>query len=254
MVSTVETQPIQPSFFQQVGNMLLKYWAWALVVFFALIIGVTIYILVKKIKGRTDPFKDYYKKVQRMCKFHKDPVIKDIYMISDNGLIYLGKYLGEAITYDGYRNILLWKFKKWYLFWFPKKFDYFDIAKETFIVRCNMNKKYTVMEADQFSKEVKEMVMDLATDMLIRNGTTITIKGLGLERVNYFLYPILRDKNGNIIDKSLEVFDRERTPAIINTLYTLSEDFANISRELVNWNPNVRIHSKTGEMPQGKKE
>jgi hypothetical protein len=38
-----------------------------------------------------------------------------------------------------------------------------------------------------------------------------------------------------------------------SVLYTQAEDFANVARELININPSVRYHVKTGE-PVGKKE
>jgi len=248
MPVTVETAPIdQPSFISQIVVTLVKYWVYILLGFIALGVLVTIILLYKRMKKRIDPFVDDYKKVKALCKFQKDPTIKEVYLMSDAGIKHIGHYLGEAVTQDGFKNILFWKFKRWYLFWFPAKFDFFDIVKETMIIRCNTNKEYTYREYDPKTKQEKTKTVVLAKDLITKSEDKILIRGFGLEKVKYFLYPVLKDEKGNIADKSLEIFERERNSAIITTMYQQAEDFANISRELININPNVRYITKTGE-------
>jgi hypothetical protein len=145
---------------------------------------------------------------------------------------------------------MVWRTKKWYVFWIPAKFDFLDLVKDVFIIKCNMNKIYTMRTFDPDTKKVKDETYEVATDLVNTDGNKLIIKGLGLERVKYFLYPVLRDNLGNIVDKKIEVFDRQRTPALIETMYTQVEDFANVSRELINLNPLVRFAHKTGELPE----
>jgi len=238
--------------FSGVVQFVVKYWLWFVVIAIAGIIIVFIIMLIKRMKGKVDPFLEDYKKTKNLCKFQKDPTIKQVWLIHDKGMKYLGKYIGSAITQDGFQNILLWKFKKWYLFFFPIRLDFFDLVKEDFIIRCNLNKTYKyVVKKEDGTEEIKSI--ELTHDIAIKDGDKIIIKGVGIERVRYFFYPVLRDKAGNIVDGKLEVFEREKDGALINTMYAQVEDFANISRELINLNPSVRWTVKTGE-PIGKKE
>jgi hypothetical protein len=236
--------------FSGVIGFIAKYWLWFIVIAVAGVIIVFIILLIKRMKVKVDVFLEDYKKVKSLCKFQKDPTIKEVWLIHDKGMKYLGKYLGECITQDGFQNIRLWKYKKWYLFAVPIRLDFFDLVKEDFIIRCNLNKlyKYKIKKEDG-TEETK--TVELTHDISIKDGDKIIIKGVGIERVRYFFYPVLRDKAGNIVDGKLEVFEREKDGALINTLYAQVEDFANISRELINMNPYARWVVKTNQ-PIGK--
>jgi len=246
----VITEPIRkPSIIAQIIVLVVKYWLVIVAVFAVCVILAFVILLWKKMKKRVDPFKDVYNRTKALCKFHRNPAVRHIYMVSEDRLQYVGKYLGECITQDGYNNIMFWKGKKWYLFWIPARFDFLDLVKEIFIMKCNVNKKYKVKIYNQETKVYEDKEYDVATDLIKTDGDKIIIKGLGVERVKYFLYPVLRDEVGNVADKKLEIFDRQRTPALIDTMYSQVEDFANISRELINLNPLVRFAHKTGELP-----
>ena len=245
--ATIQTAPIkQPDFIATVVVTLVQYWIYILMGFLALVVIVSIVLIVRRMKKRIDPFADEYKKIKSLCKYQADPTIKEVFMISDYGLKNLGHYIGEAVTQDGFKNIAFWKFKKWYLFWFPARLDFFDVVKEVSIIRCNTNGTYTYVEYDPETKKGEKKVVNIAKDLIIKSEDKLLVKGFGIERVKYFLYPVLRDEKGNIADKTLEIFERERTPAMINTMYQQAEDFANISRELVNMNPSARFYVKTG--------
>ena len=248
MPTKVETAPIeQPNIWANITVVVVKYWIYILMGFLALVVIVTIILLIKRMKKRVNPFIDEYKKVKALCKFQKDPTTREVYMISDKGLKHIGHYMGEAITQDGYKNVLFWKHKKWYLFWFPAKFDFFDVVKETMIIRCNVNNTFKFKEYDPNTKKDTLKTYTLAKDLITKSEDKLLIRGHGLERVKFFLYPVLKDSAGNVVDKSLEIFERERSPAMMSTMYQQAEDFANVSRELININPNVRYITKTGE-------
>lgn len=250
MPVTVATEPIkQPSVIAQIVVLLVKYWIIVVGIFALAVILAFVIILWKRMKKRVDPFQDIYQKTKALCKFHRNSVVKHVYMLSDNKIQYVGKYLGECITQDGYKNIMFWRGKKWYLFWIPARLDFLDLVKEIFILKCNVNKDYTMREFDPETKKTKETTYTIANDLISVDGDKILIKGLGVERVKNFLYPVLRNDKGNITDKKMEIFDRQRTPALIDTMFSQVEDFANISRELININPSVRFSVKTGEIP-----
>jgi len=249
----IEPIPKKSGAFGSLMTFITQYWMWFLVGIVGITIAIFIFLLIKRMKKRVDPFLADYKKVRRLCKFQKDKTIKNVYIVHDKGLKHVGKYMGECVTNDGYINILLWKFKKWYLFWIPVKVDFFDLVKESFIIRCNLNKIYKYKVKNEKTGEETTKEIELTHDIIIRDGDKILIRGVGIERVKYFFYPILRDKEGNVVDKKLEIFARERESALIDTMYTQVEDFANVSRELININPSVRFHVKTGE-PVGKRK
>jgi hypothetical protein len=248
--ASVQTAPIkEPDLVAQIIVTLVKYWVFILLGFVALIVIVSIVLILKKMKKHIDPFAEEYKKVKALCKFQKDPTIREVYMVSDFGLKHIGHYMGEAITQDGYKNILFWKFKRWYLFWFPARLDFFDVVKETMLIRCNVNNSFSYMEYDKDTKQEAKKTIQLTKDLITKSEDKILVKGFGMERVRYFLYPVLRDKEGNTIDKGMEIFERERTPALISTMYQQAEDFANVSRELINLNPSVRmVRSTEGQL------
>lgn len=246
----VITEPIKkPSIVAQIVVLLVKYWLIIIVVFVIAVMLAFVYLLWKKMKKKIDPFAEIYNRTKALCKFHKNPVVRDVYMVSEDRLQFIGHYLGESITQDGYKNIMAWKGKKWYLFWIPARIDFLDLVKEIFIVKCNVNKEYTLREFNSDTKKIETKTYQVATDLVRVDGDKIIIRGLGIERVRNFLYPVLRDNAGNVADKKLEIFDRQKNPALIDTMYTQVEDFANVSRELININPLVRFSSKTQELP-----
>jgi hypothetical protein len=259
LITSVAAQsPIEPieqpkGAFTGVLAFVAQYWMWFIVLAVGGVIAIFIIMLIKRMKKKIDPFLADYKKVKQLCRFQKDATIKSVYLIHDKGLKYLGKYLGECVTQDGYHNILLWKFKKWFLFWVPIKIDFFNLVKEDYIVRCNMNKIYEYVTKNEETGEKKVHKLELTHDLVTKNEDKILIRGVGIERVRYFFYPVLRDKDGNVVNKKIEVFAREKSSALIDTMYNQVEDFANVSRELININPSVRYFTKTGE-PVGKKE
>ena len=138
--ANVEAERIhRPNFFSQMVSFVTKYAIWIAIFFILIIMIVFIVILIKSLNKRIDPFKAEYVKVKKLSKFHSDPTMKDIFSVADGHLECLGHYLGECYTQDGFFNILGWKHKKWYLFWVPLKLDFLDLAKDSFVVRCNMN-------------------------------------------------------------------------------------------------------------------
>lgn len=252
--ATVQTSPIkQPDLIAQIVVLLVKYWVYFLLGFLGLVVVVSIILIIQRMKKHIDPFAEEYKKVKALCKFQRDPTIKEVYIVSNYGLKDIGHYMGECVTQDGYMNILFWKFKRWYLFWFPAFLDFFDVVKETMIIRCNVNNTFTFIEYDPQTKAEKEKKFVLTKNLVTKSEDKLLISGFGLERVRYFLYPVIRDAEGNTVDKSLEVFERERAPALMSTMYQQAEDFANVSRELVNMNPSARFFVKTGMNPSPSK-
>lgn len=161
-----------------------------------------------------------------------------IQIIGMFGAKIIGFYDGECITADGYKNYLIWNGRKW-LFW-----------KNQFIVRVNLNDKIKIetRNADG-DREIREY--NLPKDLLIEGENVIAIKGEGIDKGNYFYYPLLVDANGNIVNMDLIAFARAREVAMLDTLYQQTEDFARVQREAININPYLRYRVKSqGESVQ----
>lgn len=161
-----------------------------------------------------------------------------IQIIGIFGAKIVGYYSGECITADGYKNYLVWNGRKW-LFW-----------KNEFVLRVNLNEKIRIETRNSDGK--REIVeYDLPTDLLIEGENVIAIKGEGVDKANYFYYPLLVDKNGNIVNMDLIAFARAREVAMLDTLYQQTEDFARVQREAININPYLRWKVKSqGESVQ----
>ena len=161
-----------------------------------------------------------------------------IQIIGMFGAKIIGYYSGECITGDGYKNFLVWNGRKW-LFW-----------KNDFIVRVNLNDKIRIeTRSSENKREIREY--ELPKDLLIEGENVIAIKGEGVDKANYFYYPLLVDRNGNIINMDLIAYARAREVAILDTLYQQTEDFARVQREAININPYLRWRVKSqGESVQ----
>lgn len=163
-------------------------------------------------------------------------------VIGQFGVKSVGWYEGECITADGYKNFLISNGRKW-LFW-----------KNKFVLRVNLNEKHIIETRDEKGKrELREYL--IPKDNIIEGSDVIVIKGEGFDKANYFYYPLVSDKDGNIVNMDLIAFARAREVAMLDTLYQQTEDFARVQREAININPHVRYSLKTkGESVGGGSE
>lgn len=155
-----------------------------------------------------------------------------IQIAGQHGTYIIGNYLGECFTSDGYKNFLCWNRRK-YVFW-----------KNEFIIKVNMNEKMRIELYDPDSKKRTYQEIDLPNDLLIEGRDNIIIKGEGLDTSGYYWYPVLMDKNGNIINTDLIAYARAKDVAITDMLYQQTEDFVKVQREAINLNPHVRYSNK----------
>jgi len=157
-----------------------------------------------------------------------------VQIIGQFGAKIIGYYQGECITSDGYKNFLLFSGRK-YVFW-----------KNIFVVKVNMNENLRIETRDDKSGERKIKEYNLPKDLLIEGENVIAIKGEGLDKAGYFFYPLIADEKGNIVNMDLIAYTRSRDVALLDTLYQQTEDFANVQRQAINMNPNIRYRLKSG--------
>jgi len=145
----------------------------------------------------------------------------------------IGYYSGDCITSDGYRNFLCWNRRK-FVFW-----------KNEFIVKVNLNDDWKIETWNPQTEKREIRSFKLPNDLIIEGENAIILKGEGLDIAGYYYYPIMTDKNGNIVNMDLIAFSRSRDVAMLDTLYQQTEDFVRVQREAINLNPNVRYITRT---------
>jgi hypothetical protein len=185
---------------------------------FMLAIGIFIFGLIISIFLKVTKFMSQHDLVQIIGRF---------------GVRVVGAYLGECTTSDGYKNYLLFDSRK-FLFW-----------KNTFILKVNLNDKVKIESFNQQTKKRETKEYELPSDMITEGENVIAIKGEGVDVSGYFYYPLLTDKEGNIVNMDLIAYAKSREVAMLDTLYQQTEDFAKVQREAININPNVRYVIKT---------
>ncbi|NOQ38436.1 hypothetical protein GQ472_06130 [archaeon] len=160
-----------------------------------------------------------------MSKFLDKPF--SVYLQHDNRQRFIGNYAGECITKDGYKNLLLWKTRKWLIY--P---DYF-------ILKVYINKKVKISSPIKPQKKGKSS-MDDAKETKYRLTTydmpdnlmfedhdsgVIIIRALDIEKDRYFYTPIFIDRDGNVVDNSIVTYDTEKNISLTDTLYAQTEKY-----------------------------
>jgi hypothetical protein len=95
-------------------------------------------------------------------------------------------------------------------------------------------------------KIVKTKYGDKMVDYVIFDGSgNCLIKAVALSKSKNFFCPVVRNDKGEVVDTRLTSFSKEQGSALIDGLYNLTVDFANIMRERIAIEPKVRYVQKT---------
>jgi len=263
--SAVEVKPI-PNQKKPSSIILATSWItshiWLLIIFLAIGFGIFIFLYIwKKTVAKVDPFLLNWKKTKELCKMNKRWSIKDVYRMSgDTGLSWLGKYEGDTIMEDGSINVM-WSNWKWGIIGKIIKWVFFPLRPLLNMVM----KDYSIIKApfgepeiigyDTEDKEDKdgvkikivktkygEKVIDY---VLFDNSGNCLIKAVSLSKSKNFFCPVVRNTRGEVVDTRLTSFSKEQGSALIDGLYNLTVDFANIMRERIAIEPKVRYVQKT---------
>jgi hypothetical protein len=250
-----------------------------------LAIGMGIFIIAfiwKKTISKIDPFYENWKKTKDLCKMNKRWSMKDVYRISGNsGLKWLGDYEGDCVLEDGSINVM-WSNWKWgiagkiiRIVFFPLRplwklvMKEFSILKapydEKVMIKVNPEEKEKIKlkkgekiiqvqvktgQKDEKGKEImKNLTMKKTTKpidyVIFDQSGHVLIKAVSLSRTKNFYCPVISTPEGEVIDTRKDVFIKESGEALLDGLYNLTIDFANIMRERVGIEPKVRYIQKT---------
>ena len=164
---------------------------------------------------------------------------------------FIGSYAGECITKDGYKNLLLWRGKRWFIY--P---DYF-------ILKVYVNKKVKISSPIKTKKPAKDgektkfrtTSYDMPDNLMFEDMDSglIVIRALDIERDKYFYTPIFIDTEGNVVDNSIVTYDVEKNLSLTDTLYAQTEKYGQQLMKALDMNlPLGYERKKPRDRPQGR--
>ena len=257
-----EATPEKKGFFSNTFGFLKSPIFWYIVVIFiiilALLVGVFFLVrfLVKFLKSRSDIF--WRLKVERMklARIQKRYNSKAWYHIERNTPIRLVRkennklfvsspiayHRGDYSTHEG--NVIismnLVGNNKW---WF---FPITDI-----LVIPNKD-KVEIRKKTENGKEKTIVINNLpqAKDIIQFNDGEILIHAESLSNVGLFYVPVLKAKDGKIIDLSLPVYQSLKDVALGEFLYEQTDEFVKTAKKSIDLNPHLRYEIKSGDTSQ----
>lgn len=266
-VQVVQTQTVEPAkkgFFDFSFLSFLKsplFWGVVagLIVLALIVVGIIFLInwLVKFIKQNNDIFYKLKKDREVLAKTHsrypsnhwwkieKNTPIRMVTKDFQNKLVVskpLAFHRGDYQSHEG--NIILSvNFvgkKKWFIY--PEK----DL-----IIIPNKEKIKIVQRGEKGEiKETTEVTLPTAKDIIQFNENEILLFAEGFSQVGLFHIPVLKDKEGKIIDLSLPIYNSLKEVVLGNYMYSLNSEFIHLSKEAMNINPQIRGINKTADSNQ----
>jgi hypothetical protein len=257
-----EATPEKAGFFSNTFGFLKSPIFWYIVVIFLVIlvlfIGVFFLVrfLVKFLKDRSDIFWRLKTERMKMARIQRRYPSKAWYHVDKNTPIRLVRkegertivsspiayHRGDYATHDGFFVISMnMKGNNKWLF-FPIT-DILVIPNKDKIELKRRNKEgkvesYTIDNLPQ------------AKDIVQFNEGEILIYAESLSNVGLFYVPVLRAKDGKIIDLSVPTFESLKDVAIGDYLYIQTDLFTQVTKKAIDMNPNLKYSTKLGDSSQ----
>lgn len=227
--------------------------------FIGLLVGLFFFIrwLLKYLKARSDIFWKLRTERIKLSKIQKRYPSKSWYKVHKNTPIRLvrkednGKLLishpiayhrGDYITHEG--NVIISMNLK-----DNKKWFFFPITD--LLVIPNKEKISFQKRTEKGKIEIIEITdLPQAKDIVQFNEDEILIFAESLSSVGMFIVPVLKAKDGKIIDLSLPVYQSLKEVVLGEYLYQQSDDFVKVARKSIDLNPNLRYAIKSGDSSQ----
>ena len=248
----------EPSTWQQLKPFVI--WAVVILAFFTVITLLTIWI-IKKIKLNQDVYHRLYRERRSLCSIHadnyrylkywkyrKNQEIKSIY--NHNGKLitsFLGYYMGHFYSSEGNLNLCFSNHRKW-LILFPIR-DIIIINKRDKLI-IDVPKE---IEEKGIKKIVKESIeQELPTDIenFANDCIYLTCFGIDKDERSGFFFPVLKDKDGNVINMALATYQSLRDVILGNYLYDQTDMFVKVAKKSIDLNPTIRGIQKVSDSSQ----
>jgi len=251
--NVVVTQPTpkKPSFFETYFGFLTQAWFWYIVIGFLLIIGILIGVfflvrwIVKFIKSRNSLY--YLLRMERMklASIHSRYNSKHFFHVHKNTPIRIVKNIngrlnisepfayhrGDFTSHDGQMNISmnLVGDKKW--FFFP--------VKSLLVIPDKDSVDVQIRDEKGKQKTITIEGLPRANQIVQFNQNEILLFIESVSQSGLFYIPVLRTKNGKLLDLSIPVFQNFKEVAVGDYLYQQSADFVDVAKKSMNLNPNL---------------
>jgi len=130
-----------------------------------------------------------------------------------------------------------------------KKFFFFPI---TSLLVIPNRESVDVMQKDKNGKPVTMTINNLpkAKDVIQFNDNEILIYAESLSNVGQFYVPVLKTKDGKIIDLSMPTFQTLKEVVLSAFLYEQTDEFSKLAKKSMDLNPNLRYQMKAGDSSQ----
>jgi hypothetical protein len=260
-VPTQQTEK-KAGFFENTFGFLKSAYFWYILLGFILVLAILIGIfflvryIVKFLKSRNDIFYKLKTERQKLARIQKRYPSKAWYHIEKNTPIRLvnqinGKvrlsspiayHRGDYRTHEGNLVISLNLIgnKKW---WFFPITDLLIVPNK---------KSIEISRKTEHGKPVTIAIDNLpqAEDIIQFNENEILIYAENLSNTGQFFIPVLRAKDGKIIDLSLPAYQSLKEVVMGNYLAEQTDDFVKIAKKTMDLNPNLRYQTKAGDSSQ----
>jgi hypothetical protein len=130
-----------------------------------------------------------------------------------------------------------------------KKFFFFPITSLLIIPN---RESIDIMQKDKNGKPIKMTIDNLpkARDIIQFNDNEILIYAESLSNVGQFYVPVLKTKDGKIIDLSMPTFQTLKEVVLNDYLYEQTSNFSILAKKSMDLNPFIRAITKTSDSNQ----
>lgn len=248
----------EPSFFDKYFGFLLSPIFWGFVLFFIIFLLFLIGIffiarwIIKFLKSKSDVFYLLRKDRIKLAKIHRAYPSKHWFKVHKNTPIRLvtknnnklnvsspiAYHRGDYTTHEG--NIIicmnLRDNKKWFIYPITDLLIVPNKESVNIIRKDNKTGKDEIIKIDNLPQ---------AKDIIQFNEDEILIYAESLSNIGMFYVPVLKAKDGKIIDLSLPVFQSLKEVVLGDYLYHQTSDFVVIAKKSSDLNPNLRYEIKS---------
>jgi len=266
-----EETPVKKGFlatsFGFLKNPIFWYICIAFAILIAFVIGLFFFIrwVVKFLKSRNDIFWRLKSERIKLSKIQKRYPSKSWFKVykntpirlvkNNNGHLFISSpiayHRGDYTSHEG-NTIICMNLKdnnKWFIF------------PITDLLVIPNREKAEITKRNEKGKIEKIIIGNLpkATDIVQFNENEILIYAENLSNIGSFYVPVLKAKDGKIIDLSLPVYQSLKEVVIGDYLYEQTDEFTKITKKSMDLNPNLRYAIKSQdasssavEVPQSK--
>jgi hypothetical protein len=252
-----QQQPEKTGFWSSIKSVLKSKWFWGgilifiLIVIFLVIVFFVVKFLIKYLKSRADIFFKLKTERIKLAKIQRRYPSKAWWRITRNvpirlvkkdseGKLYISKpfayHRGDYVTHEG--NVCISLNLDGY-----NRFIFFPIT-DLLIIPNKIERE--ILQKDEKGRLKKITVSDIpkAEKIIQFNENEILIYAESVNRIGLFLIPVLKSKDGKIIDLSLPVFQSLKEVVIEDYLYEMTDEFSKVAKKSIDLNPHIRSEIK----------